>query len=61
VPYHTPTLGGSSGSLVFSRPWQVIAIQHAGGTKVRRLHSKPGTYPTNEGMWIDRVWAELTA
>lgn len=56
--YRTPTLGGSSGSPVFSRPWEVIAIHHAGDEEMPRLHGD-GTYPANEGIWIDRIVAAL--
>jgi hypothetical protein len=59
--YRTPTLGGSSGSPVFSRPWEVIAIHHAGDKEMPRLHGKDGTYPANEGIWIDRVVAALAS
>ena len=53
--YRTPTLGGSSGSPVFSRTWDVIAIHHAGDKEMPRLHGQEGRYPANEGIWIDRV------
>jgi hypothetical protein len=61
VHYRTPTLGGSSGSPVFSRPWDVIAIHHAGAREMKRLHGQDGTYPANEGIWIDRVVAALSS
>lgn len=57
--YRTPTLGGSSGSPVFNRAWELIALHHAGLTHMPRLNGKPGTYPANEGIWIDRVIREL--
>ncbi len=53
--YRTPTLGGSSGSPVFSRVWDVIAIHHAGDQEMPTLHGQAGTYPANEGIWIERV------
>ena len=59
--YRTPTLGGSSGSPVFSRLWDVIAIHHAGDTEMPRLHGKDGTYPANEGIWIDRIVEALNS
>lgn len=61
VHYRTPTLGGSSGSPVFSRPWDVIAIHHAGDKEMSRLHGQDGTYPANEGIWIDRVVTALAS
>jgi tetratricopeptide (TPR) repeat protein len=57
--YRTPTLGGSSGSPVFNRPWELIAIHHAGDKEMPRLHGQDGTYQANEGVWIDRVVAAL--
>jgi hypothetical protein len=53
--YRTPTEGGSSGSPVFDRQWELIAIHHAGRTNMPRLHGRPGSYPANEGIWLDRV------
>lgn len=57
--YRTPTLGGSSGSPVFNRAWELIAVHHAGRTHMPRLNGRHGTYPANEGIWIDRVIREL--
>jgi hypothetical protein len=59
--YRTPTLGGSSGSPVFNRAWELIAVHHAGRQRMPMLHGKPETYPANEGIWIDRVVAALAA
>ncbi|MCG6868209.1 MAG: serine protease, partial [Gammaproteobacteria bacterium] len=55
VHYHAPTEPGSSGSPVFNAQWKLIAIHHAGGMKLRKLHGKAGTYPANEGLWIQSI------
>jgi V8-like Glu-specific endopeptidase len=59
VHYRTPTLGGSSGSPVFNAVWELIALHHVGRAHMPRLRGQPGTYPANEGIWIDRIRAEL--
>ncbi len=59
VHYRTPTMGGSSGSPVFNRSWELIAVHHSGSTQMPRLHGKGGTYPANEGIWLERVVAEV--
>jgi hypothetical protein len=59
VHYRTPTEGGSSGSPVFNRDWELIALHHSGKTRMPRLHGQPGTYPANEGIWLDTIIAEL--
>ncbi len=59
--YRTPTEPGSSGSPVFDEAWEVIALHHAGLTKMRKLHGKDGTYPANEGIWIERIKRQVAA
>ncbi len=59
VHYRAPTEGGSSGSPVFNQTWQLIGLHHAGGMSMSRLNGKEGTYPANEGIWIQRIIKEL--
>jgi hypothetical protein len=37
---------------VFDDQWRLIAIHHAGGSNMRKLNGKPGTYEANEGINI---------
>ena len=53
--YRTPTEPGSSGSPVFNDLWEVIAIHHAGGNEMPRLHGRIGTYAANEGIQIEFI------
>lgn len=55
VHYRAPTEGGSSGSPVFNQAWQLIALHHAGGERMRRLHDQPGTYAANEGLALASI------
>ncbi len=54
VHYRAPTEGGSSGSPVFNSQWDLIALHHAGGFNVPKLHGQ-GTYPANEGIWVQSI------
>jgi hypothetical protein len=55
IHYRSPTEGGSSGSPLFSSAWDLIGLHHAGGTDLKKLNGKPGTYAANEGIWIHSV------
>jgi hypothetical protein len=59
VHYRSPTQQGSSGSPVFNREWELIALHHYGDEHVRRLHGADGFYPANEGIRIDQIRAAL--
>jgi hypothetical protein len=61
VHYRTPTEAGSSGSPVFDRTWEVIAIHHGGGNAMPRLHGATGTYEANEGIRLDFIRKEIAA
>jgi hypothetical protein len=59
--YRAPTEGGSSGSPVFNQQWDLIGLHHAGSMQMRRLKGVAGTWPANEGIWIQRIIAEIRA
>ena len=54
VHYRTPTDPGSSGSAVFNKDWQVIAVHHSGSSNMRRLHGT-GQYEANEAISLTAV------
>jgi S1-C subfamily serine protease len=53
--YRAPTEHGSSGSPVFNRDWDVVAVHHAGRMDMPRLGGQEGTYAANEGIWIEAI------
>lgn len=56
VQYLAPTEHGSSGSPVFDAVrWRVIALHHAGALDMNQLNGKVGTWPANEGIWIQSI------
>lgn len=58
VHYTAPTEGGSSGSPVFNQAWQLMAVHHAGDSKMRRFDDPSATYQANEGITIKRIREE---
>ena len=40
---------------------EAIALHHKGRTDMRRLHGRQGTYPANEGIWIERIKQQIAA
>jgi Trypsin-like peptidase domain/Tetratricopeptide Repeats-Sensor len=61
VHYRSPTEHGSSGSPVFDASWSLIAVHHAGGLEIPKLHGDGGTYPANEGIAVSAIKAKLVA
>jgi V8-like Glu-specific endopeptidase len=53
--YRSPTEPGSSGSPVFNDDWELIGLHHRGSNHLRRLHGAEGSYPANEGIWIQAI------
>ena len=56
--YRSPTEGGSSGSPVFDKAWNLIGLHHAGSLEMRRLDGS-GFYPANEGIRLSAIIAAL--
>lgn len=52
--YRTPTDPGSSGSPVFNKEWEVVALHHAGSQTCPRL-SGVGSYEANEGITLQSI------
>jgi S1-C subfamily serine protease len=60
IHYRTPTVGGSSGSPVFNRNWELIGLHHSGDTTMPKLDGT-GTYQANEGIWIRAIIKAIAA
>ena len=56
--YRSPTEGGSSGSPVFDKQWNLIALHHAGSLEMRRLDGV-GVYAANEGILVSAIIAAV--
>jgi V8-like Glu-specific endopeptidase len=61
IHYTAPTEGGSSGSPVFNQAWQLVAVHHAGDSKMRRLDDPTQTYKANEGITLSAIRQEFAA
>jgi V8-like Glu-specific endopeptidase len=61
IHYTAPTEGGSSGSPVFNQAWQLVAVHHAGESKMRRLDDPTQTYKANEGITLSAIRQEFAA
>ena len=59
VHYRAPTEPGSSGSPVFDRTWQLIALHHSGHDFMERLNGEKGTYQANEGLSLGAIRTRL--
>lgn len=62
VHYRTPTDPGSSGSPVFNKKWEVVALHHAGSQTCPRLFGQ-GSYEANEGITLNSIrrgWCKST-
>jgi V8-like Glu-specific endopeptidase len=57
--YRSPTEPGNSGSPVLNDEWDLIGLHHRGLHNMPRLHGKEGTYPANEGIWIQAILQAL--
>lgn len=53
--YRSPTEPGNSGSPVLNEEWDLIGLHHRGLRNMPKLHGKEGTYPANEGIWIQAI------
>jgi len=57
--YRAPTEAGSSGSPVFDREWQLLALHHRGLSSMPRLNGGVGAYKANEGISLLEIIAAL--
>lgn len=55
VQYLTDTLPGSSGSPVFDRDWNLVALHHSGGWLKEPNARSKSTYYRNQGIAVGRI------
>ena len=58
VQYLTDTLPGSSGSPVFNRDWQLVALHHSGGLLAEPTNPG-GRFLRNEGIYVNTLITDL--
>jgi hypothetical protein len=56
--YRTPTEGGSSGSPVFNRSWQLVGLHHKGSLSVE-IPGTEGLHAANEGIMFTAITARM--
>ncbi len=56
--YRTPTEGGSSGSPVFNRSWQLVGLHHKGDISVE-VPGEEGLHAANEGIMFTAITQRL--
>ena len=63
IHYRTPTDPGSSGSPVFNAVWQLIALHHAGSSRMPKFipDPPPPFYEANEGISITAIKSALAS
>lgn len=61
LQYLSDTLPGSSGSPVFDKDWNLVALHHSGGWLVEPGSAEKRTYYRNEGILVDRILERLRA
>jgi len=59
VHYTAPTEPGSSGSPVLTPQWQLMAVHHAGSSKMRQLNDSSKSYEANEGITLGAIREEF--
>ena len=59
VHYRSPTEPGARAAPSSTATWSLIAVHHAGGLEIPKLHGEGGTYPANEGIAVTAIKGKL--